>query len=274
MQGALAPDTLKAYVSALASVHVDRGLSTAVFHDSRITRLLAGVARRQPHWETTQAAPITQDVLETLVQPTTTPSQGGTHMDELNMVAAATTAFAGMLRSGEFTWTNAERANSRVFEHTKLLRSDLTFGELDQHAILTLKRSKTDFDHKGVEIILAATNSPTCPVRALRHLIQTDIQPPSAPLFTFYNREFSYQQFVDETRQRLCDAGNKQYNSFTGHSYRRGAATTAKLHGMLDSDIQRLGRWTSESFQRYIDTNFTFRFNLNKRFLTGISTAL
>lgn len=46
-----------------------------------------------------------------------------------------------------------------------LLRlTDVTFSEQDQYATLSLKRSKTDVNHAGVLIVIAATNHSTCPV--------------------------------------------------------------------------------------------------------------
>ena len=92
-------------------------------------------------------------------------------------------AWAGFLRSGEFTYSQKDLVSSRNFVNTKLTRSDITFDESSEYAILRLKRSKTDYDHKGVEIVLAATHDEICPVTALQDLFAVDKQPPSAPLF-------------------------------------------------------------------------------------------
>jgi hypothetical protein len=37
-----------------------------------------------------------------------------------------------------------------------------------------------------------------------------------------------------------------------GHSFRIGAATAAAIQGASDEDIQRMGRWKSQAFKRYI----------------------
>ena len=151
------------------------------------------------------------------------------------------------------------------------MRSDITFNNKDsdegKHITIALKRNKTDYNYKGVEIILAAIEDAICLVRALRRLFDQDIQPPTAPLFRFYNRTFSYINFVEELRGRLSRKGVPSYKLYTGHSFRRGAAITAKMKGMLDSDIQRLGRWSSEAFQRYIQSDFAYRLRLSKHFL-------
>lgn len=60
--------------------------------------------------------------------------------------------------------------------------------------------------------------------------------------------------------------------AFAGHSPRRGAAQHASDNGILDEDIKRLGRWSSEAFRGYFNTSNAYKFLLNKRFLTGRAT--
>ena len=42
---------------------------------------------------------------------------------------------------------------------------------------------------------------------------------------------------------------------YSGHSFRRDAATWAKQAGIPDSDIQLLGRWKSDAYKRYIEVH-------------------
>jgi hypothetical protein len=73
------------------------------------------------------------------------------------MTTACKVTWAGFLRSGEFTYSLKDQPGSHDFINTKLTRSDITFDECYEYAILRLKRSKTDTNHKGIGIILAAT---------------------------------------------------------------------------------------------------------------------
>ena len=103
-------------------------------------------------------------------------------VEYLNVDTAFKVACAGFMRMGELTYTAAELKKDS-FKETKLTRSDISFSEGDQYAILRLKQSKTDVEHTGVQIILAATGEPTCPVSALRRLFIQDPRPADAPLF-------------------------------------------------------------------------------------------
>jgi hypothetical protein len=51
---------------------------------------------------------------------------------------------------------------------------------------LTLKRSKMDRRHEGVQIILAKTGDEACPVDALQKLLLLAPKAPDAPLFSFH----------------------------------------------------------------------------------------
>ena len=162
--------------------------------------------------------------------------------------------------------------NRKTFGVIKPTRGDISFAENDQFAILRLKRSKTDVDHKGVQIMLAATNNHTCPVRALRHLFQTDIQLPQAPLFRV-GTAFTKQTVITILRKRLI-AAEIPDPGYSGHSFRRGAAQHAADNGMLKENIQKLGRWTSNAFQLYFETSQASVFNLNLSFQKGMPLAV
>ncbi|KAI0820425.1 hypothetical protein BC628DRAFT_1276145, partial [Trametes gibbosa] len=42
-------------------------------------------------------------------------------------------------------------------------------------------------------------------------------------------------------------------SKYSGHSFRRGAATSAAAVGYADHEIQLLGRWRSDAYKLYID---------------------
>jgi hypothetical protein len=124
-------------------------------------------------------------------------------IDEINTITAATVTFRGFLHNGEFTYEAKDLRNKRSFKNTSLLRSDITFNDLDEYITVSLKRSKTDYDYVGVDIIIAVTATPTCPVRALRRLFEEDPQLIDSPLFRLSTGLLLYQKFVAVTRQRL-----------------------------------------------------------------------
>ncbi|KAI5796113.1 hypothetical protein FPQ18DRAFT_387381 [Pyronema domesticum] len=69
--------------------------------------------------------------------------------------------------------------------------------------------------------------------------------------------------FMDSLRSLLMTCGISRLPS--GHSFRRGAATTARRAGRTDHQIQVLGRWKSESFRVYIAMNHSDIIRLGQR---------
>lgn len=261
----LKPDTILSYLSALRSYHVDRNLSTGAFDNPRLDRIIRGGKRLFPYVKALRY-PISQSMLERITS--TAIDNQNPDINDLNVNTAFLVAWAGFLRMGEFTYSKAELQDILLFERTRLTRNDISFSDDGQCATLRLKRSKTDVNHSGVQIILAATSHVTCPVRALRLLFELDPQSPNAPLFRFREGAFSRDRVLKFLTKRLELA---QYGPlhYSGHSFRKGAAQHASDHGMPHESIQQLGRWTSNAFQLYFKTSPFTLYNLNLRFQTG-----
>ena len=91
----------------------------------------------------------------------------------------------------------------------------------------------------------AAVNDEACPVRSLRNLIErfpTDLTQPM-----FYPKKTFTRNFVTKAlREVLKDKGYQ--GNYSGHSFRRGAATSAKNAGLNEDEIKLLGRWKSDAY--------------------------
>lgn len=264
-QGQIKPEKVLIYLQGLRSYHIDHGFSLDVFEAPRLARIIEGGRRLFPQSKS-KRFPITKDILQKIT------SQPPTSTEDHNLDTAFKLSWAGFLRLGEITYTHAE-LNKPTFASTRVTRSDISFAENDLYATLRLKRSKTDTERTGVQIVLAATGEPTCPVASLRCLFSVDPQPPNAPLFRLSSGSFDRQSVILILRQRLTQAGISEAG-FSGISFRKGGAQHASDHGMLDEHIQRLGRWTSRTFQLYYNTPLEELLYQSKRFQTGIPPAL
>ena len=113
-----------------------------------------------------------------------------------------------------------------------------------------IKQSKTDPFRLGATICLGRTGEDLCPVAAIvGYLVEGRLRP--GPLFVFADgRPLRKDALVLRMQQALFSAGIDA-GKYTGHSFRIGAATAAAA-GIEDSMIQTLGRWRSDSYQRYI----------------------
>ena len=153
------------------------------------------------------------------------------------------------MRIGEFTWTSSDLLD-KDFEKWFLTRRSVSFR--DDHLLLTLPSSKADPFRRGITLTIAATNDEACAVASLKHLFDKYPAELSSPLFNPH-RPFTRKLVTDTMRDTLLILGHGGH--YAGHSFRRGAATSAREAGLTDAEIQLLGRWKSDSYRLYIVTH-------------------
>ncbi len=115
--------------------------------------------------------------------------------------------------------------------------------------------SKTDTFRKGIDVFLP-TGIPDddSPTTALRVLLESFPGPLNSPLFTLSPLQPSFpRKTVIDRYLSLAMREADIRGEFSGHSFRRGAATWAASVGCSAEDIKALDRWKSSSFERYID---------------------
>jgi hypothetical protein len=147
-----------------------------------------------------------------------------------------TLGFYGLFRLGELT------------KHTDT-RRHLRYKHVKWHAngvIITLPASKTDQNYVGAEIFIKRTSDVTCPVAALRWMMQGNNNE-SNLLFYTSKGIATRSWFISHLNHMISkDAG------LSGHSLRRGGASFAAAQGLTHEQIMRLGRWSSNSFRIYL----------------------
>lgn len=217
-------------------------------------RLIRGIKRFHGERDRNPKLPITLRVLITILENLVTTSTNPTMLR-----GAFTTAFAGFLRCGEFTLKAGERFDPTIH----LTWGSVTFiPNIDNatHVQLTLPSSKTDPFRKGVCIILAAAPGRiSCPVDGLREMFRADSDAsPESPLFhqRGSNEPLRRKFFIDAVQTALRAAGFDA-RKYSGHSFRRGAASSAAAAGYSDYEIQLLGRWRSDAYKLYLDVPAT-----------------
>lgn len=218
--------------------------SLYLFSDPTLQRIVLGIRRFQGGTQRGERLPLVRELLLRILSLFNTSVVHGATMH-----AAFCLAFAAFLRVGEFTYTQSDLlgADFGKFHPT---RGHVTLQK--DHLELTLPASKTDPFRCGITLTVAASHDAACPVKSLAHLFARAPAPASAPLFFTSALPFTRDIVINEMRAALTRLGIP--GQYSGHSFRRGAATSARAAGVSDSDIQLLGRWKSDSYKLYIDT--------------------
>ena len=196
--------------------------------------------------------------------------------------AAFCIAFAAFLRIGEFTWSAADWRAEGEFHQWHMTRSSAQFHPTQgtpRQLLLTLPASKTDPFRRGITLNIAAAGDSACAVTALHHLVTAWPAGPHTPLFSniplhtsrpnYGIASFDRNWVVSMLRDLLRQEG--VVGHYSGHSFRRGAATWAKQVGIPDEDIQLLGRWKSSAYKRYIEVHPEHILEVSRRLQTSLS---
>ena len=245
----LCHQSIKCYLSAVRFLSITTGQGDPFGPGALpvLQYVLRGV-KRVPRPPARTRLPVTPAILRALK------AQWASHASETDYImlwAACCVGFFGFLRAGEFTVRSTEEFDPS----SSLMLEDVAVDKHDNPALvrIRLKQSKTDPFRHGVDIFLGRTQADLCPVSALLAYIAAR---PSVkgPLFVFGDGSFlSRDRLVQAVRVALEQAGFDA-KSYTGHSFRLGAATTAAHVGLEDSIVKMLGRWESTAYQRYIKT--------------------
>ena len=253
----ITPKTIKAYLCGLRSAHVDRGYSDFfTFEHPVLDRVIRGIKRARDIGIPREREPIRRELLLKILGTFDVFTQRG-----VTLHAFFCLVFAVFLRIGEFIWSSVDR-EADDFAQWRVTRASVV---LHSHSLeLTLSFSKTDPFRKGVTISVAATHDAACAVDSLRHLFDKFPTSSGSPLFEAAPGEaFTSESVTQVLRNALSRMGIKGH--YFGHFFRRGAATEAREAGLPDSSIQLLGRWASDCYRLYVDTNKDFVLRASRR---------
>jgi hypothetical protein len=158
--------------------------------------------------------------------------------------AVMSIAVFGCFRLGELVPRSLNR-------EPPLRRSDFSFEADSGVYCITLRKSKTDPFGVGVAVRVGCTGEPLCPA-CLFHAFQSICPAPEdAPAFLVRERSVTAVDVVRLLRQCVARVGLPP-SPYSGHSFRRGSATSAAAAGLSDQQIMELGRWRSSCFRRYV----------------------
>jgi len=116
-----------------------------------------------------------------------------------------------------------------------------------------IKQSKMDPFQKGVCILLGKTDQSLCLIKGILPYLALRGDAHGPLFLTENNRPLTRQKFYSTLEPVLqqCGLDSKRYNT---HSFRIGAATSAREAGIPNVQIQMLDRWKSDTYKQYIKT--------------------
>ncbi len=257
--------SLKVYLSGVRHLQIVNGLPDpfAGVAFPQLDQVMKGIKRHEAEKGVgkKQRLPISPTILNKLWGVW---SEHGENYNTRMIWAACCLCFFAFLRAGEMTVPSDTEYDETVHLGIK----DVAVDDANHPSILQIriKQSKTDPFRQGINLYVGKTGSHICPVASMMNYLQARGMGTSGPLFRFSDgRVLTRKRFVDAVRDGLKKAGVDE-RSYSGHSFRIGAATTAAKKGIEDAIIKTLGRWESLAYLEYI--------KVPRSQLAGISSRL
>ena len=259
----LSPKSVKLYLSAVRHLQISLNFKDPKIGEMpKLEQVMRGVKREHAKHSPGKRTrlPITPEILLKLRGVWEASSK---QHNSIMLWAACCLCYFGFLRAGEIT-VPAESAYDPG-EHLNF--SDVAVDSISNPSMLKvkIKASKTDPFRQGVDIFIGKTDNKLCPVAAmLAYLAKRGNH--KGMLFHYEDKKLlSRDRFVASVREALAAAG-VDCKSYSGHSFRIGAATAAGKCGLPPATIQTLGRWESSAYLLYI--------RMSREELVGVSKLI
>jgi len=203
--------------------------------------------------------PFTVEMLRAIV----TDAMEERSLADIRLASACLLAFAGFLRYDEVS---------------NIRPCDIKFEA--EHITILIPKSKGDQFRQGDEVVIAKTQSITCPVAMLDRYMSIGKIPKESKLFLFRpivaGRPPKLRDSGKLSRSRLAELLKEKLDKlgfpaveFSPHSLRAGGAMAAAEAGIPDRIFKRHGRWKSETAKDgYVKDS------LQKRLLVSSSIGL
>ena len=101
--------------------------------------------------------------------------------------------------------------------------------------------------------MLSKTSESVCPVTALLPYLAVRGSK-EGPLFMMANQQYLTPPLFRASLFNILKSIGISTSEYNTHSFRIGAATSAKAAGISDLHIKMLGRWQSDAYQIYVKT--------------------
>ena len=263
--------TVNAYLARVRQLHLMKGVDPPRIRSNLVNGALKGLAHREQAARnaspsTRERQPVTPDIL--LLIKARLAESSLPPVDQRLLWTFCTVAFFGAFRGAELLC----RAESQFNPAYTLLHEDVVLvadKESNGHTLqFKIKSPKEDKKGKAVIVDIFQSRADICPIAAWEKWQK--LGPPcerGQPAFRWSSGAPLTSRRVNEIlRERLTgyiDGGERFY---TTHSFRTGAASMLGMLGFSTEDIKSMGKWTSNSYERYLKLPRSKRMTVAREF--------
>jgi hypothetical protein len=236
--GEIKATTMKGYLCAIYSWHVDEGVPVDFTPFRTLKRALRGMELLDKGVPTKRAHPVTMAAVALMGSATNV-----NNIDEVVFMAIASLATAGLFRLGELVPSNWRDPPVLAASRVRVLEEGVE---------VHLPRSKTDPTGAMGPMFISKNKGLACPWLWLRRMRQMVPVRQGQPAFKNAEGKAISREWVIHRLNTMMTRVGLGGLRYSGHSFRRGGATSLAAAGVQDHIIAKLGRWKSATYQLYV----------------------
>lgn len=260
----LAPNSISKYLSVVRLMHLESNLPNPTENNWFLLTLIKGI-KRDKGSAVSRKLPITPYVLQKILS-----TLNLSNIEDSVFWAICLTMFFGFFR----------KASVLPQIHSFDPQIHLTRQDFHLHGwgiAILVRHSKTiQLRERTLQVpLLKLPSSDICPVKALlRAFLLTSGSDSKGPAFTIPSlastgtggyTPFSPARFTSRLKSSVKSLGLDD-SKYSGHSFRRGAATWAFSMGVPSDVIQLLGDWRSDAYKAYLDLGLSDKVTMLKTY--------
>jgi hypothetical protein len=236
------PRSVECYLSGIVS-HLEPFFPAvrSIRQSTLVKRSLQGSARRFGR-PSTRKQPLLRDDLVRVVHQLPRPWSFDDHL----WLSQLLSGFFGLMRLGELVWPDVRELQ----DYAKLSLRHSVHIDATHYSFL-LPRDKADIHFEGNQVLIqrsAGDDDPLTPF--VKYLGMRDVMFPLQPfLWLRANGSPPTRAWFMRRMRALFPT------SIAGHSMRAGGATSLAAASVPPASIQRIGRWRSSTWERYVRKN-------------------
>ncbi|XP_049453890.1 uncharacterized protein LOC125901913, partial [Epinephelus fuscoguttatus] len=244
---AITAHTIKVYLSGISFFcKLITGSPSLASNHPQITALLKGLIRQEPA-KIPRRLPLTSDLLLACIH--TIRSGYCTYHIARTLEAMFLLAFFGFLRCSEFT---SSTIHFDPRHHACI--SDLSQFSNDA-MVFYIKQSKTNQSGHPTPVFYFNVPSPLNSFETLTSYLsfrKSQSTSSTDPLFVSEVGQVVTRFWFQHHLRHVLSLSGVSPLQYSGHSFRIGAATSASRNGVPEHLIKIMGRWSSQTYHRYI----------------------
>ena len=271
--------TIENHLCALRYVHLSKGIFLTCLRPEMVKTLLKGMSHDDLKLKraSVDRLPVTLQVMF-LLEMEVEDAANWSKEYKLLVWAVATLAFFGSFRCGELLSKKANSIDPEIDLQLKDIRLVKRFVNKTKIELLevNLKSPKEAKENvKNIKVEVFGNGTALCPLKAFKNYVAgVGVKDGNSAAFRLpvVGLAYRHQRFNKDLQSLLSK--HLRYGKLSGHSFRSGLSSLLGQAGFSDSEVMAMGRWSSDSFLKYVKTGRLIRSRNSDRVMNFVKSRI